>query len=128
MRRGTPRFASPRSSRTRGRLRIQVGDEGPGVAPALRERVFEKFYRVPGREPADPKRAGIGLGLSIARRLVEAQGGRMWIEAARPSGGTAVMMTLPGALGRAAGRRCGRRRTIVSRHNLLGAAKSDGCR
>ncbi len=76
---------------------IQVGDEGPGVPPALRERVFEKFYRVPGREPADPNRAGIGLGLSIARRLVEAQGGRMWIQAARPSGGTAVMMTLPGA-------------------------------
>jgi two-component system sensor histidine kinase KdpD len=76
---------------------IEVADEGPGVPPALRERVFERFYRVPGREPADPKRAGIGLGLSIARRLVEAQGGRMWIQAAGFSGGTAVMMTLPGA-------------------------------
>jgi two-component system sensor histidine kinase KdpD len=76
---------------------IEVADEGPGVPPALRERVFEKFYRVPGREPIDPQRAGIGLGLSIARRLVEAQGGRMWIQAAHPSGGTAVMMTLPGA-------------------------------
>jgi K+-sensing histidine kinase KdpD len=77
---------------------IQVADQGPGVPPALREKVFEKFFRVPGREPSDPKRAGIGLGLSIARRLVEAQGGRMWIQAAAPSGGTAVMMTLPGAL------------------------------
>ena len=76
---------------------IEVADEGPGVPPALRERVFEKFYRVPGREPVDPQRAGIGLGLSIARRLVEAQGGRMWIQAAHPSGGTAVMMTVPGA-------------------------------
>jgi two-component system sensor histidine kinase KdpD len=76
---------------------IEVADEGPGVPPALRERVFEKFYRVPGREPADPKRAGIGLGLSIARRLVEAQGGRMWIQAAGAAGGTAVMMTLPAA-------------------------------
>ena len=75
---------------------IEVADEGPGVPPALRERVFEKFYRVPGREPVDPQRSGIGLGLSIARRLVEAQGGRMWIQAS-PSGGTAVMMTLPGA-------------------------------
>jgi two-component system sensor histidine kinase KdpD len=75
---------------------IEVADEGPGVPPALRERVFEKFYRVPGREPIDSQRAGIGLGLSIARRLVEAQGGRLWIQAS-PSGGTAVMMTLPGA-------------------------------
>jgi signal transduction histidine kinase len=64
----------------------------------LRERVFDKFYRVPGREPADPKRAGIGLGLPIARRLIEAQGGRMWIQSAgNASTGTAVMMTLPGA-------------------------------
>ena len=76
---------------------IEVADQGPGIPPPLRERVFEKFYRVPGREPADPKRAGIGLGLPIARRLVEAQGGRMWIQSAHVSGGTAVMMTLPGA-------------------------------
>jgi two-component system sensor histidine kinase KdpD len=78
---------------------IEVADEGPGIPPALRERVFEKFYRVPGREPADSNRAGIGLGLPIARRLIEAQGGRMWIQsAANTAGGTAVMMTLPGAV------------------------------
>jgi K+-sensing histidine kinase KdpD len=82
---------------------IEVADQGPGIPPTLRERVFEKFYRVPGREPADPKRAGIGLGLPIARRLVEAQGGRMWIQSAHVSGGTAVMMTLPGAAPLSAG-------------------------
>jgi two-component system sensor histidine kinase KdpD len=76
---------------------IEIADEGPGIPPALRERVFEKFFRIPGREPADPHRAGIGLGLSIARRLVEAQGGRMWIRSAGSGQGTAVMMTLPGA-------------------------------
>jgi signal transduction histidine kinase len=75
---------------------IEVADEGPGIPPALRERVFDKFFRIPGREPADPNRAGIGLGLSIARRLVEAQAGRMWIQAA-PTRGTAVIMTLPSA-------------------------------
>ena len=72
------------------------GDEGPGIPEALRERVFEKFFRVPGRESHDVHRGGIGLGLPIARRLVEAQGGRIWIETAPPSG-TAVVMIVPAA-------------------------------
>jgi len=78
-------------------LRITVSDQGPGIPESLRERVFEKFFRVPGRESHDPHRGGIGLGLPIARRLVETQAGRIWIE--RPSGGigTAVVMTLPTA-------------------------------
>jgi K+-sensing histidine kinase KdpD len=74
---------------------IQVVDQGPGIPPALRERVFEKFFKVPGRDPYDPNRAGIGLGLSIARRLVEAQGGRMWVQSGQTGRGTAVIMTLP---------------------------------
>jgi two-component system sensor histidine kinase KdpD len=78
---------------------VQVADQGPGIAPALRERVFDKFYRIPGREPVDGNRSGIGLGLPIARRLIEAQGGRMWIQAAAAPSGTAVMMTLPCAAG-----------------------------
>jgi K+-sensing histidine kinase KdpD len=79
-----------------GHARIVITDEGPGIVPELREQVFEKFFRVPGREAADPRRAaGVGLGLPIARRLVEAQAGRIWIEA-RPSGrGTAVVIALP---------------------------------
>lgn len=77
------------------RVRISVADEGPGIAPELRERVFEKFFRIPGREPADARRTGIGLGLPIARRLVEAQAGRIWIEAPASGRGTQVVMTLP---------------------------------
>jgi two-component system sensor histidine kinase KdpD len=75
---------------------IEVADQGPGIPPALRERVFDKFFRVPGREPRDPNRAGIGLGLPIARRLVEAQAGRIWVQGT-PGHGTAVIMTLPSA-------------------------------
>jgi two-component system sensor histidine kinase KdpD len=75
---------------------IEVADQGPGIPPALRERVFEKFFRVPDRDPADPNRSGIGLGLSIARRLVEAQGGRLWVQSGQSGRGTAVIMTLPG--------------------------------
>ncbi len=79
-----------------GQARIVITDEGPGIAPELRERVFEKFFRVPGREAADPHRAaGIGLGLSIARRLVEAQAGRIWMEAPPSGRGTAVVLVLP---------------------------------
>lgn len=76
--------------------RIAVIDEGPGIAPELRDRVFEKFFRVPGREAADPRRApGSGLGLSIARRLVEAQAGRIWIETPPSGCGTAMVLSLP---------------------------------
>jgi two-component system sensor histidine kinase KdpD len=74
---------------------ISVADQGPGIPADLRERVFEKFYRIHGREPIDPRRTSVGLGLPIARRLVEAQAGRIWIGPALGGSGTTVMMTLP---------------------------------
>src|SRR5947208_810339 len=76
-------------------VRITVSDQGPGIPEDLRERVFEKFFRVPGRESHDPHRGGIGLGLPIARRLVETQAGRIWMETPPGGIGTAVVMTLP---------------------------------
>jgi signal transduction histidine kinase len=79
-------------------VRIRVVDQGPGIPEHLRERVFEKFFRVPARESHDPNRGGIGLGLPIARRLVETQGGRIWIETPASGRGTAVVMTLPVAV------------------------------
>ena len=75
-------------------VRITVADEGPGIPEALRERVFEKFFRVPGRESHDPHRGGVGLGLPIGRRLVEAQGGKIWVETVSGRG-TALVMTVP---------------------------------
>jgi K+-sensing histidine kinase KdpD len=77
-------------------VRISVADEGPGIPLDLVERVFEKFFRVPKREAHDPRRGGIGLGLPIARRLVETQGGRIWIDPATVRG-TTVVMILPEA-------------------------------
>jgi two-component system sensor histidine kinase KdpD len=76
-------------------IRVTVADEGPGIAADLREQVFEKFFRVAGREPVDPRRAGIGLGLPIARRLVESQAGRIWIESPPSGRGTLVVLTVP---------------------------------
>jgi signal transduction histidine kinase len=69
-----------------------VCDTGTGIAPEDLPRIFDRFYR------ADPSRArasgGAGLGLAIARRLVESHGGRIWAASA-PGQGTAVSFTLP---------------------------------
>ena len=75
-------------------VELSVADEGPGVPAQAREQVFERFFRVPGTTSYDPRRKGIGLGLSIARRLIEAQGGRIWIDPAAGSG-TVVRFTVP---------------------------------
>jgi two-component system, OmpR family, sensor kinase len=75
-----------------GRVTVAVDDDGPGVPPAERERVFERFHR------ADPARGrdsgGSGLGLAISREIVEAHGGRIWVEDS-PLGGARVAFELP---------------------------------
>jgi K+-sensing histidine kinase KdpD len=79
-------------------VRVAVTDEGPGVPEEFRERVFENFFRIPSREPRDPRRAGVGLGLPIARRLVEALGGRIRIETPVSGIGTSMVLILPAAI------------------------------
>jgi two-component system sensor histidine kinase KdpD len=76
-------------------VRIAVDDEGPGIPAELREQVFQKFFRIPGRESVDPRRTGIGLGLPIARRLVESQAGQIAMETPASGRGTSVALTLP---------------------------------
>lgn len=97
------KYAPPRTTITiaarpadEHQLRVSVSDEGPGIPADLGERVFEKFFRVPRRESHDPRRGGVGLGLPIARRLVEAQGGRIWIDTSVAQG-TQVVILLPEA-------------------------------
>jgi signal transduction histidine kinase len=75
-------------------VRLAVRDTGLGIPPAERERVFDKFYqvgRVDGERPP-----GSGLGLTIARHLVELHGGRIWIED-DGSGGATFVVLLPAA-------------------------------
>ncbi|MFN2149047.1 MAG: sensor histidine kinase [Anaerolineales bacterium] len=60
------------------KVRISVEDSGEGIDENLRERVFERFYRLDSSRSRD--RGGSGLGLSVARKLVEAHGGRIWVE------------------------------------------------
>ena len=78
-------------------ISIAVEDEGRGIPPELRERVFDKFFRATrdGDSGRGGGPAGTGLGLAIARGIVEAHGGRIRAEG-RPGGaGTRVVFTLP---------------------------------
>jgi len=74
-------------------VEVEVVDDGAGVPAAERERVFEPFYRG-GEDGAARSSDGAGLGLAIARAIVEAHGGRIWLEPASPRG-TRVRFTLP---------------------------------
>lgn len=79
-----------RARRDAAGLRLEVADQGPGIRLEDRERAFVPFHRI----RADGRAQGAGLGLAIARRLVEAHGGRIWIESA-PGSGARVVISLP---------------------------------
>jgi PAS domain S-box-containing protein len=68
-------------------LRVTVEDNGPGVPPDVREKLFDPFFST--------KSGGMGLGLAITRRVVEAHGGRI-IAGDGEAGGAAFVMTIPG--------------------------------
>lgn len=70
-------------------VRFEVADQGPGIPAEYRERIFEKFFRVPGT-PGE----GIGLGLYISREIVRSHGGEMGVESA-PGEGSRFWFTLP---------------------------------
>ncbi|MFN2433385.1 MAG: sensor histidine kinase [Gemmatimonadota bacterium] len=74
------------------RVRILVDDQGPGVPPRDRDRVWERFWRLD--RAADAAVAGTGIGLSVVRELARLHGGRAWVEAA-PRGGARFGLELP---------------------------------
>jgi PAS domain S-box-containing protein len=81
--------SAPEGVRPRG-AEVVVRDDGPGVPPEERESVFEPFHR--GQRAGE--RQGTGLGLAICRSVVEAHGGRIWIEDA-PGGGAEFHFWIP---------------------------------
>jgi two-component system, OmpR family, sensor histidine kinase KdpD len=76
------------------RIIVRIVDRGPGVPPAEKARIFEPFYRGPGRSDSANGHRGSGLGLAIVRGFVEANGGRVWVESL-PGQGSTFVVELP---------------------------------
>ncbi len=92
------KYASPRSSIkvetrwTGTEVLIGVADRGPGIPAGEREKIFQHFYRLDRDYRAHTQ--GSGLGLAICRGIVQAHGGRIWVED-RPGGGSIFRIALP---------------------------------
>jgi signal transduction histidine kinase len=84
--------SEPASGRSAG-VEVEIADTGSGIEPQLRERIFEPFVQGPSRVAG--ANGSAGLGLAIARAIVEAHGGRIWVVAGGP--GTHVRFRLPSA-------------------------------
>jgi signal transduction histidine kinase len=76
---------SAEQNQTNGAL-VAVRDSGPGIDPEHLERAFDAFYTT--------KQSGVGMGLSICRSIIDAHGGRLWVDANKPRGAI-FQFTLP---------------------------------
>jgi signal transduction histidine kinase len=79
--------------RSGAQVQLAVSDRGPGVPEAMRERIFEPFFRLPGHAERE---GGVGLGLSLVRQIAERHGGRVHCEP-REGGGSRFVLALPAA-------------------------------
>ena len=103
----TIRVSAKSKTGDEGTLHIIVEDQGKGIPPELRERVFDKFFRAM-RDGDQVEPSGTGMGLAIAQGIVEAHGGRIWVEDGAEGRGTKFVVALPTQaearpLGRASG-------------------------
>jgi signal transduction histidine kinase len=69
---------------------VSVSDTGPGIPAEFHLEVFDDFFRLPGNESQE----GMGLGLAIARRLVQGMGGKIWVES-DPGAGCKFSFLIP---------------------------------
>ena len=77
-----------------GKVEIWVKDDGPGIPPEAKERIFERFYRVDRARSRES--GGTGLGLSIVKHIVQAHSGEVWVKS-EPGNGATFFFTLPKA-------------------------------
>jgi K+-sensing histidine kinase KdpD len=82
-------------SRQHDMVEVAIEDQGLGIPAELRERVFDKFFRAMRDGDLSGHTPGTGMGLAIAKGIVEAHGGRIWIEDASGPAGTRVVVLLP---------------------------------
>ena len=78
------------AERREGEALISVRDTGRGIPEDVLPHIFERYW-----QPEETRHQGAGLGLSIVKGIVEAHGGRIWVES-RPGAGTTFFFTLPG--------------------------------
>jgi two-component system sensor histidine kinase/response regulator len=82
------------ATKREGAIEIRVADAGPGIAPEMREKIFERFVQVES-DGQMVTRTGHGLGLTFSKLAIEAHGGTIWVEEAKP--GTVFCVRLPDA-------------------------------
>jgi signal transduction histidine kinase len=71
-------------------VKVSVADTGPGIRPEFHLEIFDDFFRLPGSESAE----GMGLGLAIARRLLQGMSGKIWVES-EPGAGCKFSFLIP---------------------------------
>ncbi len=75
-------------------IEISVEDKGRGIAPEIREKIFDKFFRA-NQDDVHTTSGGIGLGLAIAKGIIESQGGKIWAEPGRDEFVTRFVFQIP---------------------------------
>lgn len=80
------------AAKREGGFEIRVADTGPGISPEMREKIFERFMQIESGERG-VTRTGRGLGLTFCKLAIEAHGGTIWVEEAKP--GAVFCVRLP---------------------------------
>lgn len=76
-----------------GYITVQVADNGAGIPASDLPHIFDKYYQA--ENPLIKAKKGVGLGMTISKQIVEAHGGKIWVESEGPGKGTKVSFTLP---------------------------------